>query len=539
MILESGDAATVWSPAAGRSRGAWRRPFESWLDGIEQGWAIPVLLIAFVVIWTAFFIIAYLSSDLHPDVLETWSIGRTFEWGNAKHPPLMGWVAILWSRLFPLADWSFQLLAMVNAAVALWAVDLTTRRFVRGDKRVVVLLLLMLLPAYQFHAQRFNANTVLMALWPLATYCFLRSFETRNFGWSVAAGVVAALAMLGKYYSIFLIGGFVLAAIIHPARRAYFSSMAPWVSALVGLLVLGPHLEWLFMHQFAPMTYALTHTGRDQFSAAQETGMFALGIVAYLALPATAWLLMIRAKLVEFVSDIGKIEPGLMLLLFIFAGTLVLPMIVCIILGTDLPSLWNLQGLFFVVVVVVAATTFTIDRFDTVNLAVTVLVFSLGAVVAAPVHAAYRNTHGFHEKRNFLRLAAQELTRRWHEISEMPLPAVSGEDSLAFAAAFYSPDHPVYSRPFLFQYVWGLPRQITLDKGWAAMCFADDPACEDWMQRLKKTRRTKLVQSEFMLTSNLWGKAGVSTKIVAVIAPPRSDLLLVPAEPDKDAVEDF
>jgi hypothetical protein len=27
----------------------------------------------------------------------------------------------------------------------------------------------------QFHAQRFNANAVLLATWPLATYCFLRS----------------------------------------------------------------------------------------------------------------------------------------------------------------------------------------------------------------------------------------------------------------------------------------------------------------------------------------------------------------------------
>ncbi|NSM56029.1 glycosyltransferase family 39 protein, partial [Serratia marcescens] len=77
----------------------------------------------------------------------------------------------------PLTDWSLQLMAMVNAAVALWAVDLISRRFVRGEKRVIVLLLLMLLPVYQFHAQRFNANTVLLASWPLATYCFLRAFE--------------------------------------------------------------------------------------------------------------------------------------------------------------------------------------------------------------------------------------------------------------------------------------------------------------------------------------------------------------------------
>ena len=102
----------------------------------------------------------------------------------------MGWVVHGWTLIFPKADWSFQLLATVNAAVALWSVDLIARRFVRGDKRLIVLLLLFLLPAYDFHAQRFNANSVLLAAWPLATYAFLRSFEKRDIFWSVLAGLL-------------------------------------------------------------------------------------------------------------------------------------------------------------------------------------------------------------------------------------------------------------------------------------------------------------------------------------------------------------
>ncbi|WP_410051693.1 glycosyltransferase family 39 protein, partial [Bradyrhizobium sp.] len=158
----------------------WRKPFLIWLDGADAGWTIPVILLGFVGIWMVYLQVAYLSGDLHPDVLETWSLGRTFAWGSSKHPPLMGWVARAWTSVFPLSDWSFHLMAMTNSAAALWAVDLISCRFVRGDKRIVVLLLLMLLPTYQFQAQRFNANAVLLAVWPLATYCFLRSFETRR-----------------------------------------------------------------------------------------------------------------------------------------------------------------------------------------------------------------------------------------------------------------------------------------------------------------------------------------------------------------------
>src|ERR1700758_1093239 len=185
--------------------GRWRRPFIRWMDGIEEGWAIPLLLAGFVAVWQIFLVIAYVDGDLHPDVLETWTLGRNLAWGYSKHPPLMGWIARAWTTVFPLANWSFQLLALANAAIALWMVDLISRRFVKGDKRLVVLLLLMLLPTYQFHAQRYNANAVLLATWPLATYCFLRSFESLQLRWAAAAGATAALAMLGKYYSAVLV----------------------------------------------------------------------------------------------------------------------------------------------------------------------------------------------------------------------------------------------------------------------------------------------------------------------------------------------
>src|SRR3977135_3764923 len=228
-------AFSVLAARSDVSPARWRRPFLIWMDGVEAGWAIPLLLIGFIAVWLAFLMIAYQGGDLHSDVLETWTFGRGIEWGYSKHPPLMGWVARTWTSVLPLTNWSFQLMALTNAAIALWAVDLISRRFVKGDKRVIVLLLLMMLPIYQLHAQRFNANAVLLATWPIATYCFLRSFETREIRWAIAAGATAALAMLGKYYSVFLVGGFAFAAIFHPQRRVYWTSWAPWVSMAAGL----------------------------------------------------------------------------------------------------------------------------------------------------------------------------------------------------------------------------------------------------------------------------------------------------------------
>src|SRR4030081_2385449 len=299
----------------------WRRPFLNWLDGIEAGWAVPLLLMGFIAVWQAFLATAYFGGDLHPDVLETWTLGRRIEWGYSKHPPLMGWVARAWTSVFPLTNWSFQLMALTNSAIALWAIDLISRRFVRGDKRIVVLLLLMLLPTYQFHAQRFNANTVLLAIWPLATYIFLRSFETRHMAWAAAAGASAAIAMLGKYYSAFLIGSFVFAASVHPQRRAYFRSLAPWVSTAIGLAVLGPHLHWLAATGAKPFEYALAaHTGRAFIPSLIEVLFFLLGIAAAIAIAALSWIMIAGYRLKLFPDDFRAMNSGLFLLFLISVG---------------------------------------------------------------------------------------------------------------------------------------------------------------------------------------------------------------------------
>ena len=498
----------------------WRQPLLRFFDGIERGWAIPALIVAFATIWFLFLVIAYLSGDLHVDALETWTLGRDFAWGNAKHPPLMGWVAALWTLVFPLTDWSFQLLAMTNAAVALWAVDLVARRFVRGDKRAIVLLLLMLLPAYQFHAQRFNANTVLLAIWPLATYCFLRAFESRTIGWAIATGVMTALAMLGKYYSIFLVMSFVLAAIAHPDRKAYFTSWSPWVSSLTGIIVLTPHLIWLATTGFEAFDYAMVVHGGNSlgFSTLEAIGFIA-GLAAALALPTLSWVLIANRRLAQLPADFKALDPGLRLLFLSLIGTIMLPALTAIVIGSDMPSLWALQGLFLIAILVVGGARYPIARFHTVNLAVSVFAIGLIAVVvAAPIHAYYRNVH--RSDRAFYKIAALEVTKRWHEATSTPLTAISGDDALAFATAFYSPDHPHYTRPVRLYYSRPMPPLPLLKRGWVAMCFAEDADCVTWMDAVTSIA-PQPIRSEFVARPSLWGKPGATARIATLMVLPQ------------------
>ncbi|TQF32019.1 membrane protein [Bradyrhizobium sp. UNPA324] len=513
-----------------RAPARWRRPFLRWLDGVEAGWAVPLLVGSFVAVWTLYLAIAYAGGGLHPDTLEAWTLGQHFAWGYHKHPPLSGWIAAGWTAVFPLSDRSLQLMAMVNAGLALIFVDLISRQFVTGHKRILVLLLLMLTPAYQFHAQRFNANSVLLATWPLATWCFLRAFETRAPLWAAAAGCTTALAMVGKYYSIFLVTSFALAALAHPARRAYFTSASPWISVVIGLAALSPHIYWLATTGAPTFTYALAHAGGNAATSFREVRYFLLGLVAAMSVSAVLWVLVAGTRLKQFPADFAAMSPGLRLLFYVTIGTIVLPVTTSLVMGTDLPSLWALQGLFLFAVLVVCGTSYPIERFYTVNLTVTVAGVALAAVsIAAPIHAVWRNDHGYEEGRNLYAQAASEVTRQWREFTGEPMTTVSGDEALAFATAFYSPDHPRFGH----EDVLGLARKTLLDRGWAALCFRDQEPCIRWME-LASSRTGHFVRREFSVQATLWGRPGLSREVVVLMVRPRG-IRMIP----KSAADDF
>jgi hypothetical protein len=117
------------------------------------------------------------------------------------------------------------------------------------------------------------------------------------------------------------------------------------------------------------------------------------------------------------------------------------------------------------------------------------------------------------------------------------MPAISGDDGLAFATAFYSPDHPVYGRPFQYQYTWGMPRAMTLERGWAAMCFADNQTCRDWMDKVIAIA-PEFARVDFEVTPRLWGLAGQPASLIALMVPPHGSKANA-AEPSSDGVADF
>ncbi|MBO0758313.1 MAG: glycosyltransferase family 39 protein, partial [Bradyrhizobiaceae bacterium] len=250
------------SGVLGSSQHKLERLFEALTDSTRRERTVVFVLAGYVAVWTLYGAVAKSSQDIHFDMGEMVAWSREVTLGTPKHPPIGAWLVRVWFSIFPLTDWSYYLFAILLATLALWIAWTISASFLDGTKRVVGLALLTLVPFFNFHALKFNANTVMIPLWAATTWFFLRSFQTHRVVFAALAGLAAAAAMLGKYWSIFLLLGLAIAALAHPHRGAYFRSSAPYVTVAVGALALTPHLAWLYANHFEAFGYALaSHPG--------------------------------------------------------------------------------------------------------------------------------------------------------------------------------------------------------------------------------------------------------------------------------------
>jgi 4-amino-4-deoxy-L-arabinose transferase-like glycosyltransferase len=472
--------------------------------------------------WTTFHLIANASLDLHADSVEVYAWSRHLAAGYYKHPPLDAFVAALWFALFPAADWSFYLLGTTNAALALFAVDLIARRYLRGDKRLIALLLLLLTPFYQFHSERFGANQVLLWTWPLATFCFLRAFETRNIAWSAAAGTAAALAMLGKYYSAYLIASFIVAAAVHPRRWRYLRSSSPWVSCGVGLALLAPHLRWLVANDFAPFVYAAgVHRAATPSDLTVNVAIYLISALAYVAVLVAVYLLAVRPGRQTLADALWPSAPDRRMLVVLLIAQLLLPPATAPFLGMQITALWTMSAWFLLPIVLLTPSAVDLSRTDANRVALGVGAMTIAALLVAPGVAWVRHLNGTKQGREYYRLLSTKITEEWWRFTPTPLSIVQGHEELIGAVAFYSPAHPD-ALPGLSVVSWINATELER-KGWVQVCFSRDPDCQEQI-RMQVLARPDTRRFEIDVARSFLGKLGKPERfLVALVAPSKTD----------------
>lgn len=212
-------------------------------------------LAALIPVFTFFHSIRQDGQALNADMLESYAWGMAWQMGYYKHPPFAAWISAMWFSVMPRRHWAFFLLAALNCSLALLAVRAVAVRFLEPAKVVVAVLAMTLIPFYLVEAYKYNPNVAMLPLWPLTAWLYLRVLRGGRWLDGVCLGVAAALAMLTKYYSAFLLAAMLGHALSDARARCLFRSRTFYVALAAFLVCVSPHVYWLFKTHFMVLEY--------------------------------------------------------------------------------------------------------------------------------------------------------------------------------------------------------------------------------------------------------------------------------------------
>jgi hypothetical protein len=229
-------------------------PFEraaAWAERRPEA-ALAAVLGLYLVIWTVLPILT--CPNLQLDLAEDLALGKEWQLGYWKHPPLPWWLADLAWRLVPDVRVVY-LLGPLSAVVAMYVVWRLAREAVDPVTALIAVLALQGLHYFNFSVPKFAHDHTLLFLWPLTAWFFYRGLVRGGLlDWTLA-GISLALCFWSKYAAFAFAATLGLFLLLDRDARRAWRTPGPYLMGAIFLIVLAPHLWWLVESGFQPFRY--------------------------------------------------------------------------------------------------------------------------------------------------------------------------------------------------------------------------------------------------------------------------------------------
>jgi hypothetical protein len=475
---------------------------------------VLAVLAMYLFLWTLYGAIATSGQDLHPDMTELIAWSRDLAFGFPKHPPFAAVVVRAWFAWFPIG-WTYYLLAVLTTTSALWIAWQLFADYLPPAKRVVGLCLLTFIPFFNFHALKFNVNTVLMPLWALTTFWFLRSYRMRSAAYAALAGASAALCMMTKYWSLALLAGLALAVVSDKRRGVYFRSSAPWITVLVGIAVISPHIGWLEKHNFSPVDYAMSvHGGHSMTEAAVGALRYCFDAIAFVSVPIAIVLLAARPRTNTLLEIVWPANQSYRFIALAFWTTLVMPIVPALLWGIHIDAIWTMPAWTLLPVLLLSSHSVRLSRRSVRRIVGIAVLLPLAVLPVAPVAALVAFKRGLPAQLTQTRMLAERVEAAWHTATSERLKYVGGNPDLAYGVVAYA-----RGRPRELPTLPALQPALLQSSGFALVCKVTDDLCTQQSNQVASLNPTsQKIQIE--LARPFLGIAGRPQHYLLVLVPP-------------------
>ena len=288
-----------------------------------------------LVIWTL--VPSLTNYNLPLDTIEALAWGSNLDWGFNKHPPMSAFFTEVFFNIFGSQDWAYYFLSQIFVVISFYYVFKFSKEILRDTKlSLISVLLLVSIYFYNFTTPEFNVNVCQLPFWSLVVYYSWKIYSSKKISFldCVLVGLFGALGFLSKYLFVYLLISidllFIYLIFFKRSKKFDFKYL---ITLEVFIVLLIPHLIWLYDNDFVSILYGLKRTGLENsdmlnhinqpfiFLSKQIGILIPLFFLIWLLVKKVKFKLNFRDKNLIFLISINILPIFLMLLTSIITGS--------------------------------------------------------------------------------------------------------------------------------------------------------------------------------------------------------------------------
>ena len=300
-----------------------------------------IFALSHLIIWTL--IPSLTNKNLPLDTIEALAWGSNLDWGFNKHPPMSAFFPEVFFQIFGSQDWVYYLLSQIFVIIAFYYVFKFAFEIFRDLKlSLISVLLLVSIYFYNFTTPEFNVNVCQLPFWSLVVYYSWKIYSSQEIKFldCFLVGLFGAVGFLSKYLFIYLLVSidllFIYLIFFKKTKKFDFKYL---ITIEVFLVLLVPHLIWLFDNDFITITYGLNRTGLEGSGILDHISNPVLFLSKQIGiLVPFFFLIWLLTKKIKFKLNVK--DKKLMFLLFINFMPIILMFLTSLITGSKIRTMW-------------------------------------------------------------------------------------------------------------------------------------------------------------------------------------------------------
>tara|TARA_Y100000591_G_scaffold241676_1_gene212425 strand:+ start:1033 stop:2370 length:1338 start_codon:yes stop_codon:yes gene_type:complete len=401
-----------------------------------------IFLTSHLIIWTI--IPSLTNSNLPLDTIEALAWGSNLDWGFNKHPPASAFFLEIFYYIFGSQDWAYYFLSQIFIIIAFYFVfNLANEILNNSLLSLISVFLLESIYFYNYTSPEFNVNICQLPFWSLVVYYSWKIFNAKEIKFleCFLLGLFGAIGFLSKYLFVYLL----LSIVILFVYLIYIKNLKKFdfkyfIIIEIFLVLLLPHLIWLYENNFITFTYGLARTGLENSGTLSHIKFPLIFLIKQIGILVPffflSWLL-INKRSIKFNFK----DKKFIFLIFVNLLPIVLIFLTSLILGSNIRTMWMTPFyLFFgVLIVYVIKSQINVKKLKIFFLSFLTLFF------LSPIFYSYVSISQTDKRTDYPgNLIAKKVQLTWNKDFNEPIQFVIGDEWKAGNLSYHLKSRPTW-----------------------------------------------------------------------------------------------